>query len=98
MIRQLLWVFCLILTLDSSLVSQEVSKRPLSLIPYPVTVLEGEGTFVFTEKTTVALEDKNLETIARDFVGLFAKPAGFTPKLKVGGKRGHFGGEIGFLV
>ena len=89
MIRQLLLVFCLILTLDSSLVAQEVSKRPLSLIPYPVTVLEGEGTFVFTEKTTVALEDKNLETIARDFVGLFAKPAGFTPKLKVGGKRGE---------
>ena len=89
MIRQLLLVFCLILTLDSSLVAQEVSKRPLSLIPYPVTVLEGEGTFVFTEKTTVAWEDKNLETIARDFVGLFAKPAGFTPKLKVGGKRGE---------
>ena len=82
-------VFCLILTLYSSLVAQEVSKRPLSLIPYPVTVLEGEGTFVFTEKTTVALEDKNLETIARDFVGLFSKPAGFTPKLKVGGKKGE---------
>ena len=89
MIRRLLFVFFLFLTTYSSLNAQEVNGRPLSLIPYPATVLEGEGTFVFTEKTTMALEDKNLETIAKEFVGLFAKPAGFTPKLKVGGKKGE---------
>ena len=89
MIRRLLFVFCLIFTLYSSLDAQEVSKRPLSLIPYPATIVEGEGTFVFTEKTTVALEDKALEVMAREFVGLFAKPAGFTPKIKVGGKKGE---------
>jgi len=89
MIRRLLFVFFLFLMTYSSLNAQEVNGRPLSLIPYPATVLEGEGTFVFTEKTTMALEDKNLETIAKEFVGLFAKPAGFTPKLKVGGKKGE---------
>ena len=82
MIRRLLFVFFLFLMTYSSLNAHEVNGRPLSLIPYPATVLEGEGTFVFTEKTTMALEDKNLETIAKEFVGLFAKPAGLLRNLR----------------
>lgn len=89
MIRRLLFVFFLFLITYSSLEAQEVTKRPLSLIPYPVKVLEGEGTFVFTAKTTIALEEKAFETIAEEFVSLFSQSAGFTPKLKMGSKKGE---------
>ena len=62
--------------------AQEVEKQPVSLIPYPVTIEEGEGHFVFTEKTVLAYEDEEMETIVKDFASLFSKAAGFTPKTK----------------
>ena len=66
-------------------VAQE--EKPLvSLIPYPVTIEEGEGHFVFTHKTVVAWEEEGMETVAEDFVSLFFKAAGFAPKLKKGKK------------
>ena len=33
--------------------AQEVKKQSVPLIPYPVNLIEGEGQFVFTEKTIV---------------------------------------------
>lgn len=92
MIRRLLLVLSLVFHVFSSLTAQDVKPSSVALIPYPVTLVEGEGDFVFTEKTVVALEDKEMETIARDFVSLFTKTAGFTPKLKINSKKGdvHF--------
>lgn len=89
MIKRLLFIFSLFLVVYSSLDAQEIAKRPISLIPYPAHVLEGEGNFVFTAKTTVALEDKALKPIAEDFIALFEKAAGFMPKLKTDSKKGE---------
>lgn len=69
-----------------SLSAQEVEKQSVALIPYPVTVEEGEGQFVFTPKTIVAWEEEGMESVAEDFVSLFSKAAGFVPKLKKGKK------------
>ena len=66
--------------------AQEVKKQSVPLIPYPVNLIEGEGQFVFTEKTIVAWEDEGMEVLAEDFVSLFTEAAGFTPKLKKGKK------------
>ena len=89
MIRRLLLILSLLFHVFSFLNAQDVKQHSVALIPYPVTLVEGEGAFVFSEKTVVALEDKELEPIARDFVELFTEPAGFTPKLKVKSKKGE---------
>ena len=82
--RQLL--ICILSFFFLPLVAQEVTKPSVSLIPYPVTIEEGEGSFVFSNKTVVAWEDEEMKAIAEDFASLFTKPAGFTPKLKKGKK------------
>ena len=47
MMRQLF--ICMLSFLFFPLVAQEVVKPPVSLIPYPVVMEEGEGCFVFTK-------------------------------------------------
>ncbi len=89
MIRRLLLILSLLFQVFSLLNAQDVKQHSVALIPYPVTLVEGKGAFVFSEKTVVALEDNELEPIARDFVELFTGPAGFTPKLKVKSKKGE---------
>ena len=89
MIRRLLLILSLLFHVFSLLNAQDVKRHSVALIPYPVTLVECEGAFVFSEKTVVALEDNELEPIARDFVELFTEPAGFTPKLKVKSKKGE---------
>ena len=89
MIKRLLLILSLVFLVSFSLNAQDVNKPAVALIPYPVTLVEGEGAFVFTEKTVVSLEDKEMEAIARDFIDLFTKAAGFTPKMKVNSKKGE---------
>ena len=72
MIRRLLLILSLLFHVFSFLNAQDVKQHSVALIPYPVTLVEGEGAFVFSEKTVVALEDKDLEPVARDFVGLMS--------------------------
>lgn len=86
MIRKLLFILALLMVHFFSSKAQQVEKPSVSLIPYPVTITEGEGTFVFTDKTVIAWEEKEMEVVAEDFAALFSKPAGFAPKLKRGKK------------
>ena len=89
MIRKL-YLILLVLVFGTIIpsVAQVADKQSFSLMPYPMEVTKGEGKFVFTNKTVVAVEDEGSELIAKDFVQLFSKAAGFTPKLKVGSKKG----------
>lgn len=68
--------------------SAENTNRPVSLIPYPVEMFTGEGTFVFTKDTEIAIESATMEPMVKDFIALFEKAAGFAPKLKVESKKG----------
>lgn len=88
MIRRLTIIFILFVFAIIPFQAQEVQKRPLSLIPYPSSVTEGEGGFVFTNKTVIAIEDESMEAMVENFVHLFEGPAGFTPKLKTKSKKG----------
>ena len=82
MIRKL-YLILLVLVFGTIIpsVAQVADKQSFSLMPYPMEVTKGEGKFVFTNKTVVAVEDEEAELIAKDFVQLFSKAAGFTSKL-----------------
>ena len=86
MSRKLLFIYSLFFLFVSFANAQDVKQKPLSLIPYPVSIVEGKDHFVFTGKTVIAVEDKEMEVVAEEFAFLFAKPAGFVPKLKNGKK------------
>lgn len=88
MVRRLFLMIVLGLWCILPLDAQEVSKRSVSLIPYPVSIAEGEGLFVFTNRTVVALDDKDMVPVVKDFLRLFMESAGFAPKLKVDSKKG----------
>ena len=63
-------------------------NKTVSLIPYPVEMFAGEGSFVFTKDTEIAIESTTMEPMAKEFIALFEKAAGFAPKLKVESKKG----------
>ena len=88
MVRQLFLMIVLAFWSILLLGAQEVGKRSVSLIPYPVSVAEGEGIFVFSNRTVVALDDKDMMPVVKDFLRLFVESAGFAPKLKVDSKKG----------
>lgn len=89
MLKRLYLIFSLSLYLLSGLNAQEVNRQPLSIIPYPVNLVEGEGCFVFSGKTTIAAESEEMEMIVEDFAALFTRAAGFTPKVKMKSKKGE---------
>ena len=64
MIRLLLLIFFIVLHVHVS-VAQETNRPSVPIIPYPSTVMEGEGTFVFTQKTTIAFEGKEMEPMVK---------------------------------
>ena len=84
--------FCSILMVVFSCISQlnaqETETHDIPLIPYPESLVSGEGCFLFTDKTVVVLEDEDLFSVTLDFVRLFANPAGFVPKIKMEAKKG----------
>lgn len=88
MIKGLFCVIILALWNFSDVNAQGTGKETLSLIPYPVNLTEGEGSFVFTEKTVLSVEDKSLKPIVEDFLTLFKDATGFSPKLKLDSKKG----------
>ena len=89
MIKKNYFILIMALVAFVSSYAQELHDRTLSLIPYPVSIMEGEGEFVFNDKTVIALENAELKAVAEDFAHLFTKPAGFTPKVKTKSKKGN---------
>lgn len=62
---------------------------PVSIVPRPVQVVPGSGTFLFSAQTEFAVENREQEKVAQGFARLFTRSAGFTPKVKVGSKKGN---------
>lgn len=90
-VKDCLCIFCLLFSLGflsfTSVCAQEVTNHA-SVIPYPASLTNGTGRFIFSEKTIVALEDKGGEQIVKDFFTFMGQRSGFIPKLKVGSKKG----------
>lgn len=62
--------------------------QPISIVPCPESVSPGTGNFTFTGKTDFAVENEEQAEIVRCFSELFTRAAGFTPRVKVGEKKG----------
>lgn len=62
--------------------------QPISIVPCPESVSPGTGNFTFTGKTDFAVENDEQAEIVRCFSELFTRAAGFTPRVKVGDKKG----------
>ena len=55
-----------------------------SVVPAPVNVIQGKGDFKFSMNTIFSVENTAQKEIVEEFVVLFTKAAGFTPKIKFG--------------
>lgn len=62
--------------------------QPVSLVPCPVSIVPGTGNFHFSAKTTFAVENEEQAVEVRCFTALLTRAAGFTPRIKVGNKKG----------
>lgn len=51
------------------------------IVPQPLSVEKGNGSFSFSGKTVIAVADDEQRIVAENFALLFTKPAGFTPKV-----------------
>lgn len=61
--------------------SCEVKNERPSLIPSPSSVEYGKGVFTFCHDTVISVEDEHQKEAAERFAWLFARPAGFVPKV-----------------
>ena len=62
--------------------------QPFSLVPCPAGIVPGTGNFRFSAGTTFAVENEEQAAEVRQFTALFARAAGFSPRIKVGNKKG----------
>ena len=86
--KRILFLALVVAFLNIFFSSAEEVQRPVSLMPYPVEMFAGEGTFVFTKDTEISVESSEMEAIVKDFVALFERSAGFAPKVKKNSKKG----------
>ena len=56
----------------------------IPLVPRPAQMVPGSGNYLFSGKTVFAVENEEQAEVARGFIALFTRAAGFTPKLTVG--------------
>lgn len=73
-----LLVLCLLGILSS------FGQNEVAVLPAPQNVHRGSGTFFFSKRDVISVENEAQERIASDFAGLFTVPAGFTPSVKLG--------------
>lgn len=79
-------VCCLLWTVTS--IQADNLPQPLSLVPCPASIVPGTGNFQFSAKTTFAVENEEQAVQVRQLTGLFARAAGFTPRIKVEERKG----------
>ena len=58
------------------------------IVPAPVQRIPGNGSFCFSGHTVFSVENAEQAGVAQGFIELFARAAGFTPKLKTGARKG----------
>lgn len=62
--------------------------RPVQVVPAPVQVIPGAGSYRFSTRTVFSVENAEQAEVARHFIKLFTRAAGFTPKLETGAETG----------
>lgn len=80
-------IVCCLLWAATSMQADNL-PQPLSLVPCPASIVPGTGNFQFSAKTTFAVENEEQAAQVRQLNALFARAAGFTPRIKVGERKG----------
>lgn len=83
-----IYLMVLAIALSIFTVKANTSTDKVSLIPTPASLQWGKGVFTFTDDTNITVEDESQVKIVQEFSNLFTHAAGFTPKVKVSGKKG----------
>ena len=78
---------CFLLLMAANIQADNLTQ-PVPLVPCPVSIVPGTGNFHFSEKTTFAVENEEQAVEVRRFTALLTRAAGFTPRIKVGNKKG----------
>lgn len=78
---------CFLLLMAANIQADNLTQ-PVSLVPCPVSIVPGTGNFHFSAKTTFAVENEEQAVEVRRFTELLTRAAGFTPRIKVGNKKG----------
>ena len=63
-------------------------RNPVRVVPQPATVTlpDAEGSFTFSPRTVIVVENSEQQTLAADFASLFTVAADFTPRIKSRGR------------
>lgn len=85
--RTIYALVCLLLLAVTGIQADNLTS-PISLVPCPVSIVPGTGNFHFSAKTTFAVENEAQAVEVRQLTALFTRAAGFTPRIKVGSKKG----------
>lgn len=64
--------------------ADDLTPTPISIVPSPVRVVPGDGSFTFSARTVFSVENQEQAAVARSFISLFAKSSGITPQLTMG--------------
>lgn len=58
--------------------------QDIPLVPRPAHIVPGSGNYLFSDETEFVVENGEQAKVANNFIALFTRAAGFTPKLNVG--------------
>lgn len=86
--RTIYTLVCFLLLIVANIQADNLTQ-PVSLVPCPVSIVPGTGNFHFSAKTTFAVENEEQAVEVRRFTELLTRAAGFTPRIKVGTKKGN---------
>lgn len=83
----ILTILSLLATISYAGRAEAILREP-KIVPTPVSLTTEKGRFTFDSSTLIMVEDTAWVGIAELFSSLFSIPAGFTPEVKAGVKRG----------
>ena len=72
-----------VVSINLFIVSCGCKEEEFSIVPAPVSLKCCRGEFTFTPETVISVEDPSMKPVAEWFAWLFARPAGFVPKVVV---------------
>lgn len=81
------YIILIVLCFVSALIFYEKKERKIgdiSVVPMPMELVKGTGTFVFNKQTIVSVTDEEQKTIAKDFFKRFRKASGWIPRIEKG--------------
>lgn len=70
--------------------ANNLTSPPISIVPNPLQVVTGEGSFTFSAQTLFSVENHEQAIIVRNFINLLKNSSGITPQLTIGSsKKSH---------